>query len=250
MMRPGDRMRIVIVLFALALAVLARPAAAAGFSDWGAIVVAGDHRAHDGSDSEVFDDGRRDVGAALERIGVKPGNIVEFSTEPQNYRAPAPLHSDPDSIASALWDLSNRATAGCFVYLTSHGSPDGAIVGDDMLSPKDLSRMVNNACGDRPTAIVVSACFSGVFVPALAGPNRFVLTAARPDRTSFGCGQADRYTFFDECFLSSIAQTHDFRDLAIDTRRCVAAREKKENASPPSDPQAALGDNLASFPTW
>ncbi|HEY8947823.1 MAG TPA: C13 family peptidase [Rhizomicrobium sp.] len=240
-------MRLVVFLFALLLAV---PAAAADFSNWAAIVVAGDHRAHDGGDSEVFDNGRHDIGAALQRIGFKPENILEFSTEPQNYRGPAPIHSDPDSVAGALWDLSNRATGGCLLYLTSHGSPDGIVLGNDMLSPKDLSRMVNNSCGDRPTAIVVSSCFSGVFIPALAAADRFVLTAARPDRTSFGCGQADRYTFFDECFLSSIAMTHDFRDLAIEARRCVAAREKKENVSPPSDPQAALGDDLPSFPTW
>ena len=247
MIGPGARMRFVVFLFAL---LLAAPAAAADFSNWAAIVVAGDHRAHDGGDSEVFDNGRHDIGAALQRIGFQASNILEFSTQPQNYRAPAPLHSDPDSVAGALWDLSNRATGGCLLYLTSHGSPDGIVLGDDMLSPKDLSRMVNNSCGDRPTAIVVSSCFSGVFIPALAGADRFVLTAARPDRTSFGCGQADRYTFFDECFLSSIAMTHDFRDLAIEARRCVAAREKKENVSPPSDPQAALGDDLPSFPTW
>jgi hypothetical protein len=123
-------------------------------------------------------------------------------------------------------------------------------MGDDIFSPKNLLQIVNNACGSRPTAIIVSACFSGVFVPVLAGPNRFVLTAARSDRTSFGCGQADRYTFFDECFLSSIAATHDFRDLAIEARRCVAAREKKEDVSPPSDPQVAIGAGVTGFPTW
>lgn len=241
-------MRFAILLLALALAALAQPAGASGFSDWGAIVVAGDHRAHDGSDSEVFDNGRRDIGEALQRIGFAPKNIVEFSTEPEKYSRP--LKSDPVSIADGLWDLSNRTTGGCLLYFTSHGSPDGVVIGDDMLSPKDVSRMVQNSCGARPTVIVVSACFSGVFIPPLAGANRFVLTAARSDRTSFGCGQADRYTFFDECFLSSVAVTHDLRDLAIEARRCVAVRERKEKMSPPSDPQAAIGDNSGSFPTW
>jgi hypothetical protein len=236
-------------MVALALVSVA-PAAAADFSNWAAVVVAGDHRAHDGSDSEVFDNGRRDIGVALARIGFRPDNILEFSTEPDKYRSPRPLNSDPTSIADGAWDLSNRATAGCFFYLTSHGSPDGIVIGNDILSPRDFSIMVKNSCGDKPTAIVVSSCFSGVFIPALAGPNRFVLTAARPDRTSFGCGQANRYTFFDECFLASIGAAHDFRDLAIESRRCVAAREQKEQVSPPSDPQAALGDNLSSFPTW
>jgi len=250
MMRPGDGMRFAAFVLALVLVAFAPPACAAGFSDWGAIVVAGDHHAHDGSDSEVFDNGRRDIGEALQRIGFSRNNIVEFSAQPEKYSAPAPLKSDPESIADGLWDLSNRTTGGCLLYFTSHGSQDGVVIGDDMLSPKDVSRMVQNSCGARPTVIVVSACFSGVFIPALANANRFVLTAARADRTSFGCGQADRYTFFDECFLSSIAVTHDFRDLAIEARRCVALRERKEKMSPPSDPQAAIGDNAASFPTW
>ena len=109
---------------------------------------------------------------------------------------------------------------------------------------------MSNSCGSRPTVVIVSACFSGVFIPALAASNRFVMTAARPDRTSFGCGQANRYTFFDECFLHSIALTHDFPGLAAETRRCVATREVKENMSPPSDPQVASGAGVAAFPTW
>lgn len=243
-------MRLVYGVLALALAALAGPAQAADFSNWAAIVVAGDHHAHDGSDSEVFDNGRHDIGEALQRIGFSAANIEEFSTEPGNYTAPAPLQSDTQTIASGLWDLSNRTAGGCFLYLTSHGSPDGIVVNGGTFSPRDLAQMVGNSCGSRPTVVIVSACFSGVFIPALAASNRFVMTAARPDRTSFGCGQANRYTFFDECFLHSIALTHDFPDLAVETRRCVAAREVKENMSPPSDPQVAVGAGVAAFPTW
>ncbi len=67
------------------------------------------------------------------------------------------------------------------------------------------------------------------------------MTAARPDRTSFGCGQADRYTFFDECFLQSIGTSHNFPDLAAAVRSCVATREVKEKATPPSEPQVFIG---------
>jgi hypothetical protein len=74
--------------------------------------------------------------------------------------------------------------------------------------------MVNEACADRMTVVVVSACYSGIFVPALQTDNRMVLTAARPDRTSFGCGEANVYTFFDQCFLESIPQSRDFPALA------------------------------------
>ena len=41
-----------------------------------------------------------------------------------------------------------------------------------------------------------------------------VLTAARPDRASFGCGEEDHYTFFDTCMLGEVpADARDFADL-------------------------------------
>jgi Peptidase C13 family len=235
------------MIFAL---VFAASAQAAGFSNWAAIVVAGDYRAHDGSASEVFDNARRDIAASLVRMGFAPGNIEQFSVRPQRY-APLPFHSDMQAISSGLWDLSNRAAGGCFVYITSHGSPDGVLIGDTVASPREISAMVGNACGRAPTVVVLSSCYSGVFVPALAGPNRFVLTAARADRTSFGCGQSNKYTFFDRCFLQSLHGSHDFPGLATRVQFCVAAREKKEQVTLPSDPQLSIGADVAdALPHW
>ncbi|MGH1557142.1 C13 family peptidase [Caulobacter segnis] len=59
--------------------------------------------------------------------------------------------------------------------------------------------------------VVISACFSGVFIPPLQKSDRLVLTAARPDRASFGCGEDDKYPYFDDCFLSTLPDAHDFR---------------------------------------
>ena len=61
------------------------PANAGAYSDWAAIVVAGDWHAHDGSPSEAFDNARRDVTAGLEHIGFSRVNIVQFSVRPQRY---------------------------------------------------------------------------------------------------------------------------------------------------------------------
>src|SRR6185503_2528835 len=52
-------------------------ARAANSSDWAVIVVAGDWHAHDGSPSEIFDNARRDVSAALAKIGFDSSNIVQ-----------------------------------------------------------------------------------------------------------------------------------------------------------------------------
>ena len=242
--------KILLILFAGMM--FALPAkAAGGYADWAAIIVAGDDHAHDGGPSKVFDNGRHDIGVALQRIGFNPQNIAEFSVDSEKFSAPVPQPSEPQIISDSLWDLSNRTTGGCFVYFTSHGSSDGVLVGQDVLSPRNMAAMIGNACGNRPVVAVMSSCFSGVFVPALKGPNRLVLTAARPDRASFGCGQADRYTYFDQCFLQTIGGSHDFPSLGAMVQNCVAAREKQDDVAPPSQPQLSIGANVAAMlPKW
>ena len=233
------------------LSSIAPALAAGGFGDWAAIVVAGDYRAHSGADSEVFDNARRDIAVDLTRIGFSPSNIMQFSVRPARYKDTYPRQSEAQTIATSLWDLSNRTNAGCLAYFTSHGSPDGIMMGDDVLAPKQMNQMINNACGDRPTVVVVSACYSGVFVPVLAAPNRVVLTAARPDRTSFGCGEAERYTYFDNCVLQTLPAAGDFPDLAKQAIACVSAREKKEGIAYPSEPQLFIGASVAAqLPHW
>jgi len=230
-----------IALPLMAALLLTGSAWAGNLSGWAAIVVAGDDHAHSGAPSMVFDNARRDLAAALTHLGVSPTNIVQFSVQPEQFSNERVEPSDPHRVASRLWDLSNRTSAGCFVYFTSHGSPDGIVMGDHIFSPDQMKQIIGNACGDRPTVVVVSACFSGVFVPALAAPDRMVLTAARRDRTSFGCGESDRYTFFDSCFLQSLPSNGDFPDLARAVQACVAQRERKEQVDYPSEPQLAIG---------
>ena len=232
----------------LALVAWARgpcPAQAAGaFSDWAAVVIAGDHRSHSGDASEAFDNARRDVSHALEGIGFSAGNIRQFSVRPELYPSEHLMVSDPDLIADKLSDLASTAKGGCLVYFTSHGSPDGVVVGLNTLAPAGLSLMVDGACGDRPTVVIISACFSGVFVPPLSRPDRMVLTAARPDRASFGCGQTDRYPYFDACMIETLPSAIDFADLGRRVQGCVAAREKATGMTPPSEPQMFVGAEL------
>ncbi len=230
---------------------LAGRAAAAGYADWAAVVVAGDFHAHSGAESEVFDNARRDITNDLEGVGFQPNNIMQFSVRPALYPLQHPRHSDGQTVSTSLWDLSNGTSGGCFAYFTSHGSPDGILIGDDTLTPTTINQTISNACGDRPTVVFVSACYSGVFVPLLAGPNRMVMTAARRDRTSFGCGESDRYTFFDACFLQYFKNAGDFPNLAKEVEACVSEHETKEKVKYPSEPQISIGANVAAqLPRW
>lgn len=213
------------------------------FAHWAAIVVAGDWRSHDGDPSEAFDNARRDVGRALLSAGFQAQNLREFSVRPNRYR-PRPDKSDIDGVYEALGALSARAADGCLVYFSSHGGPEGVVVADQLLAPSVLGAMLDQACGRRPTIVVLSACFSGVFVPQIAAPNRMVLTAARADRSSFGCGSSDRYPYFDDCFLRVFPTAHDFGQLGPAVQACVARREVETGMAPPSEPQLSIGAAL------
>lgn len=222
----------------------AAPSAASPLADWAAVFVAGDFRGHGGGPSEAFDNARRDLVEAFVAAGFRRSNIQQFSVRPQLYPESAPLPSDLSLIRAELSRLAEKAPGGCLVYFTSHGSPEGALVGRSLMTPPGAARMLSDACGERPTVAIVSACYSGVFVPMLAGPNRLVLTAARPDRNSFGCGEGDRYPFFDACVLESIPAATDFAALGRAAQGCVSRTEKEAKIGPPSEPQMAVGGEL------
>ncbi len=232
-------------LFAgLSLTIASCANAASPFHDWAAVVVAGDWHAHSGGPSEAFDNARRDVSRELARLGFTPGNTQQFSVRPERYKDVVPLKSAPKAIYESLVTLTTKAQGGCLVYFSSHGAPTGLVIDDGVLPPGILAAMLDRTCGTRPTIVVISACFSGVYVPYLAGGNRMIITAARPDRTSFGCGEADKYPYFDDCFLQTTPRAKNFPALATAVQTCVAAREIKEGMTPPSEPQVFIGAQL------
>jgi hypothetical protein len=229
------------LLGVLAALALPGPASAATFADWAVVVAAGDdHAAHAAIRTEAFDNARRDVSNLLVKRGFSRANLAEFSVRPTD----GALLSRPDAIFGKLKDLAAAAPGGCLVYLTSHGSPDGVLIGGAILPPRRLAAAITQACGARPTAIVLSACFSGSSLPALRGPNRFILTAARRDRSSFGCSESDKYPYFDACVIEALPTAKAFHDLAASARACVAKREDEEGLRPRSEPQLWIGPDF------
>jgi len=233
------------VLIAALVSTASAPASAASpFANWAAVVVAGDFHAHSGGPTEAFDNARRDVAASLvKRMGFSAEHLSTYSMRPQRY-ADKPGASDLPTIYTGLKAAAARASGGCLVYFTSHGAPQGVVLGDDIVPPGVMNRLVEGACPNRPTIVVISACFSGVFIPTMATSQRMILTAARPDRTSFGCGESDRYPYFDDCFLSSAPKARDFLALGAAVKGCVAAKETETGATPPSEPQLWVGGAL------
>ncbi|MEI9983617.1 MAG: C13 family peptidase [Aliidongia sp.] len=138
------------------------------------------------------------------------------------------------------------------LFLTSHGSPGHLAVRFDRfeldgLSAVELRRLLDQA-GIKWRVIVVSACYSGSFVESLKDDNTLVMTAARKDRTSFGCGNENDFTYFGEAYFGhALQQTYSFTTAFDAARTSIAAREGKEGLTP-SEPQifvgAAIGPKL------
>ena len=227
------------------------PAAPNPFKTWAAVVVAGDWHAHSGGPTEAFDNARRDVSITLTDLGFSPGAIRQYSVRPKRYPTVRPDKTDLAVIHAGLRDLAAGNPAGCLVYITSHGAPEGAVLDEGILPPPLLAAMVDDACPARPTIVVISACFSGVFVRPLQKDDRMILTASRPDRTSFGCGEDDKYPYFDDCFLASAPSAHDFAALGRAVQACVAQKERDTDAEPASEPQLWIGPGLRPIlPLW
>ncbi|MEI7932671.1 MAG: hypothetical protein WCI21_06415, partial [Alphaproteobacteria bacterium] len=128
-------------------------APAGPLANWAGFFVSGDYRAHSGMSSEVFDNGRRDVGAAFVAAGLKPENVVHFSPMDRLHASSPekPEHLSPKSLLDQLTLVTGRATGGCVFFLTSHGAPQAIIMGDGYLDPAGLKQLLDETCRDRPT---------------------------------------------------------------------------------------------------
>jgi len=233
---------------ALLAAIACGPARAQGageeatFDDWAAAFVAADWRDSAGRTIEAFDNASRDLAKGFAAAGLKPANIAGLSLRPNII-----LGTTPSSRRTfeAIEAKTKAARSGCLIYFTSHGSPEGIVLGNEgLLSPVQMDGLVDQWCGERPTVVVISACYSGAFVPVMAAANRMIMTAARPDRTSFGCSADATYPYFDACVLESLPEADDFVHLSSLTRSCVALREQRENLWPRSEPLTSVGADV------
>jgi hypothetical protein len=137
-----------------------------------------------------------------------------------------------------------------FLILTSHGSPDGLAVKagrlTQTLTPSYLAAMLAQT-GVRHKVVVISACYSGVFIPRLANPDVLVITAADANHPSFGCEDKARWTYFGDAFFNvALRQAASLKDAFLDARSRVRKRELREHFEP-SNPLMAGGANVESL---
>ena len=212
------------------------------FAHWAVVIVAGDSNGAGGGHSEAFDNARRDLAIAFARAGFRPEHIAQFSSDPKDSDPTSPAFTNLDGVKGMLQRLLGVAGEGCLIYVTSHGNTQGIKFGEKLASPAEIAGLGDKTCGGRPTIMIMSACHSGVFIGPLSAPNRLVMSAARSDRSSFGCGTDNKYPFFDECMLESLPHAHDFVSLTGEVKSCVGRMETAQHFAPPSEPQLSIGN--------
>ena len=195
-----------------------------------------------GDDSlPVFENATQGVQADLAASGAR--DVVKLSA-----KATGPAAATLDHVLATVSSMHPAPGQGCLVFATSHGGKHAGLYladGDTFLTPRALDAALSQGCGAAPTVVVISACYSGSFTqPPMARPNRVVLSAARPDRSSFGCGAGRPYTVYDACLLKAWRPGAAWQTVFAVVKGCVRNEELIERVRA-SEPQGWFGGRVA-----
>ncbi|MEP6939643.1 MAG: C13 family peptidase [Rudaea sp.] len=142
------------------------------------------------------------------------------------------------------------------VFITTHGSRKHELYVSldplplDQIVPDDLADLFTDS-PIRHRVFVISACYSGGFVNALRNPDTMVITAARGDRASFGCGTQSEITDFGRAFfVDGLNHTASFSEAFSEASHEVDAWETRDH-QPHSFPQMATAAPIeAALKAW
>ena len=205
-------------------------------------------------DDPVFQNEATQAAAILEdHLGAKDRTIIlSAGTGGGNERTyPA---ATPDNVQAALGRIGSLIDPQedlVVVFFTSHGAHDGSIAMLERGRMSGALRPINLRdgflqAGIQNRVVILSACFSGAFVPSLADNNTIIFTAAAQDRTSFGCQPENEWTFFGDAYFNHAIRGGASMVDAFDRAKVLIEQwETEQHLSPPSNPQHFIGPHAA-----
>ncbi|MFO0673306.1 MAG: C13 family peptidase [Polyangiaceae bacterium] len=183
-----------------------------------------------------------------ERYGTRGRSVILSN------RGPYP-HASAVGISHAIRAIGARMDPAediFILYATSPGSASGLFLEfgprapyeSESFSPSDLATALDEAA-IRHRVLIVAGCQTGVFVDALRNDDTLLLTAAAPDRFSYGCANGRAFTDFgrtlvEDALPRSVGFEAAFRAVIDETAR----RESKAHQKP-SLPQLWVGAGAA-----
>lgn len=160
-------------------------------------------------------------------------------------------HANIDNLGAMLLALGEAMDDEdvLFLYLTSHGSKEHELVVE--MPPHNYSgltaptlRRLLDASGIRYRVLVISACYSGGFIPPLRGPTTVVATAADAYNTSFGCSDANAFTWYGKALFEQQMNLGVPIMTALQEARGIVREMEAEAGYDHSNPQLDIGREM------
>src|SRR5688572_27660262 len=149
-------------------------------------------------------------------------------------------------VLARIAEVMDPAEDVLVLYSTSHGATVGLAYHDGdsgygILAPSRLG-LVLGELGIRRRIVLLSACYSGVFVPFLRTPDTAIVTAASAERTSFGCQADNDWTFFGDALVNNaLRKPQPLASATAEASKAIAGWEASYDLEP-SQPQVAIGE--------
>jgi hypothetical protein len=162
---------------------------------------------------------------------------------------PAVPHGSPQNLAIAIGAVAavmDPKEDVLIFFSTSHGDATIGLAYRDgesangMIAPARLREMFDSA-GITRRMVIISACYSGVFVPVLGTDSTVIITAASPVTTSFGCAATNDWTFFGDALINHALREPAPLSNAVDKAFGLIAQWELMRGLPASGPQVMIG---------
>ncbi len=183
-----------------------------------------------------------------ERLATSGRSLLLVNHPAALQEVPLATVTNLEIVLRRLGRLMNPGKDTLILFLTSHGIENLFAVQFpgfplNHLTPQRLVQALDRS-GIENRIVIISACHSGSFIPALSRPKTLVLTAARADRTSFGCENENDWTFFGNAlFNHGLRKTTSLKDAFASAKVLISQWEAKEKFTP-SEPQISLGPDI------
>lgn len=175
------------------------------------------------------------------------------------------IHTNPfattTSIKQSIEHLAqkmDRENDILMIYATSHGDQEAGFgLQHNGIALPDLEheafKKILSDSGIKHKVVVISACYSGVFMDYLKDDSTMVMTASSADKRSFGCADDSDFTYFGKAlFKHGLAETNNFKEAFNIANQLISEWETEDDLTP-SEPMihssAAIEQKLQSWQT-
>lgn len=161
-----------------------------------------------------------------------------------------PYNGNTKQAIQALADETRNGDDLAVVMLATKGAPNALAVkpfGGQAyyLSAEALAGLLE-PLEDDLHLVIVQACYSGSLIDDLARPNRIILTATKPDRSSLGCQTNAQNTWYIQALNRALQGGGSLEEIAARTRGILAQHEAALEipARDRAAPQIYVGTNM------